>query len=339
MNKCWLSWPPPRPLRLSIRSSTFCIPSWICLCVFGLFLCADANAAAADPPDFETDVAPIFKAKCHKCHGETERKADLDLRSLAGLLKGGESGPAITAKDPEQSLLFEKVTAGEMPPAKKDRLTEAELETIRRWIEAGAFTNSDDKQADAVSQHDVIPILLRRCTVCHGARRQEADLDLRTKASIMRGGKSGPAIVPGKPDNSLLIKKIRAGEMPPITRLIEVSIKPIEAAETDVLVNWISHGAPEVDVPPDVATPTPDPLVTDTDREFWSFRPPQPVEPPVVKHGNRVRNPIDAFILDRLERKGLNLSFEAGREALLRRVTFDLTGLPPEPGDLQAFLA
>jgi mono/diheme cytochrome c family protein len=308
------------------------------LCLLCLCHSASRHAAAADPLDFETDIAPIFKAKCHKCHGDSERKADLDLRSLASLLKGGESGPAITANDPEQSLLFEKVAGGEMPPAKKDRLTEAELEIIRRWIEAGPSTNPGEKQSAAVSQHDVIPILLRRCTVCHGARRQEAGLDLRTKASIVRGGKSGPAIVPGKPDESLLIKKIRAGEMPPITRLIEVSIKPIEPAETDVLVNWISHGAPEVDVPPDVATTSPDPLVTDKDREFWSFRPPQPVEPPIVKHGDRVRNPLDSFILDRLERKGLKFSPEAGRAALLRRVTFDLTGLPPEPADLQAFL-
>jgi mono/diheme cytochrome c family protein len=306
------------------------------LCVVVLF--SGRSAVAAEPPDYAADVAPIFKAKCLKCHGETDRKAELDLRSLASLLKGGESGPAITAKDPEQSLLFEKVASGEMPPAKKDRLTEAELDTIRRWIEAGVAADAGGRAAEDVNQHDVIPILLRRCTVCHGARQQEGGLDLRTKASIMRGGKGGSAIVPGKPDESLLIKKIRAGEMPPITRLIEVSIKPIEPAETDVLVNWISRGAPEADIAPDVATNSPDPLVTDKDRDFWSFRPPLPVEPPVVKNSARVKNPIDAFILARLEQQGWELSREADRAALLRRVTFDLTGLPPEPADLQAFL-
>jgi mono/diheme cytochrome c family protein len=154
------------------------------------------NSAATDkPPVFETDVAPLFKSKCSRCHGEKERKADLDLGSPAAILKGGESGPAIVPKDLEKSLLYEKVAAGEMPPGKKDRLTETELAIIRRWIEAGAPANSDAPQADAVTQHDVIPILLRRCTVCHGARRQEGGLDLRTKASMLRGGKSGPAIV------------------------------------------------------------------------------------------------------------------------------------------------
>jgi mono/diheme cytochrome c family protein len=325
-------------MRHDIPGKAAFVFQWLSLYLICIFLGASRQVAAADPPDFEADVAPIFKAKCLKCHGESERKAELDLRTLSSLFKGGESGPAIVSKDPEQSLLFEKVAAGEMPPSKKDRLTEAELETIRRWIEAATIGNADANPAESVSQHDVIPILLRRCTVCHGARKQEAGLDLRAKASILRGGKSGPAIVPGKPEASLLIKKIRAGEMPPITRLIEVSIKPIEPAETDVIVNWISRGAPEIDAPPDVATTTPDPLVTDKDREFWSFRPPLPVEPPNVKHRERIRNPIDAFILDRLEQKGLNLSAEAGRAALLRRVTFDLTGLPPEPADLQAFL-
>ncbi len=168
-------------------------------------------------PDFEKDIVPILREKCLKCHGEKERKGELDLRTSASVLKGGESGAVIVPKDPEKSLLYEKVVEGEMPPGKKDRLSEAELATIRRWIEAGARTaTSADTHAGAVSaqelnQHDVIPILLRRCTVCHGARQQEANLDLRTKASMLRGGKSGPAIVPGKPEESLLIKKIRAG--------------------------------------------------------------------------------------------------------------------------------
>lgn len=296
-------------------------------------------AAGDKSPVFETDVAPLLKAKCAKCHGEKERKADLDLGTPSAILKGGESGPAIVPKDFEKSLLYEKVAAGEMPPGKKDRLTEAELAVIRRWIEAGAPAKADSQKADVISQHDVIPILLRRCTVCHGNRVQEAGLDLRTKASMLRGGKSGPAIVLEKPAESLMIQKIRAEQMPPLTRLIEVSIKPIEAAETEILEKWIARGAPEVEMQPDVATTEPDPLVSDKDREFWSFRAPQPQQVPRVTHGDRVANPIDAFILQKLEEKGLSLSAEADRAALLRRVTFDLTGLPPEPAELEAFLA
>jgi hypothetical protein len=286
---------------------------------------------------------PIFQAKCWRCHGERERKADLDLRTPAAVLKGGESGAVIVPGDPEKSLLYEKVRDGEMPPAKKDRLSEAEIAMIRRWIEsgarAGAKANDDDAADAAPNQHDVIPILLRRCTVCHGARVREGDLDLRSKVSMLRGGKTGPAIVPGKPEESLLIKRIRAEEMPPLTRLIEVSIKPIEPPETETVARWIAAGAPEVDIKPDVATTEPDPLVSDQERDFWSFKPPLPVISPTVKSADRVKTAIDQFIVARLEPKSLSLSPAADRVTLLRRITFDLTGLPPEPAEIEAFLA
>jgi hypothetical protein len=191
----------------------------------------------------------------------------------------------------------------------------------------------------AVSQHDVVPILLRRCTVCHGLHRQEGGLDLRTRAAMLRGGKSGPAIVPGKPEASRVIHKVRSGQMPPRGRLVEVSVKPIEPAEIDVLARWIASGAPEVAREPDVATTRPDPLVRDRDRDFWAFRPPRPVTVPAVRHAARVRNPIDAFLLQKLEHKGLTLAPEADRAALLRRAYFDLTGLPPGPAEVRAFLA
>jgi hypothetical protein len=106
-----------------------------------------------------------------------------------------------------------------------------------------------------------------------------------------------------------------------------------------VLARWIAAGAPEVAVEPDVATTTSDPLVTAKDRDFWAFRPPRPVKVPVVRHASRVRNPIDAFILHRLEQKGLSLAPEADRLTLIRRACFDLTGLPPDPAEVRAFLA
>jgi mono/diheme cytochrome c family protein len=294
---------------------------------------------------FETDVLPLFQAKCLRCHGEKVRKAELDLRTPAGALKGGESGPAVSPGKPEKSPLYEKVLDGTMPPGKKGRLTEAEVATIRRWIVAvqpAAIPSAKTEEvapATAVTQHDVIPILLRRCTTCHGLHRREAGLDLRSRAAMLRGGKSGPAITRGKPDESRIIQKVRSGQMPPPDRLVEASVKPIEQAETDVLVRWIAAGAPEVAVEPDVATTTPDPLVTDKDRDFWAFRAPVPVVVPAVQHVERVRNPIDTFVLRQLERKGLSLAPEADRLTLLRRAYIDLTGLPPEPAEVRAFAA
>ncbi len=302
---------------------------------------ADAKPARmAKTPVFETDIQPLLRARCFRCHGDQARKADLDLRTSAGILKGGESGPVVVPGKASESRLYEMVHQGKMPLGKKDKLAPAEVEMIRRWIEAGArFPSQTGLSNTAVTQHDVIPILLRRCTVCHGRSQREAGLDLRTKASILRGGKSGPAIVPGKPEESLLLKKVRSGEMPPRRRIIEVSVKPIEPAEIDTLTKWIAAGAPEVSITPDVATTQPDPLVTDKDRAFWAFQPPRAIVPPDVKATDRVRNPIDAFVLHRLEVAGLSLAPEADRLTLLRRACFDLTGLPPEPEEVRAFVA
>jgi mono/diheme cytochrome c family protein len=297
--------------------------------------------AATRVPSFQREIRSIFEAKCSRCHGVKVHRADLDLSTPAGVMKGGESGAVIVAGKPEQSLLFEKVHGGMMPPGKKDRLSPGEVDAIRRWIAAGAkFGSGDGATTEAApTQHDIIPILLRRCTVCHGLRRSEAGLDLRSKASMLRGGKSGPAIVLGEPEESLLIKKTRAGQMPPRDRLVEVSVKPIEPAEIETIAKWIAAGAPEVAVSPDVATTTPDPLVSDKDRDFWAFRAPQPVAVPTVRHSAAVRNPIDAFIRQKLEQHGLTLAPEADRVTLLRRACFDLTGLPPDPAEVQAFLA
>jgi mono/diheme cytochrome c family protein len=306
--------------------------------------------AASEPPDsksgnarpsvpahvtFATDVSPIVHAKCVRCHGEKTPKADLDLRSAERVLKGGESGAVVVPGKPGESRLYEKVHAGAMPPNGKDRLSGAEIETIRRWIEGGA---AGEAATVALTQHDVIPILLRGCTTCHGLRRREGGLDLRTKTAMLRGGKSGPAIVPGRPGESRLMQKIRAGEMPPRERLVEASVKPIEPAEADVLERWITAGAPEVAVEPDVATTTPDPLVNDQDRDFWAFRPPTPVATPVVRDAIRVRNAIDAFVLEKLKRRGLSFAPEADRVTLMRRAYFDLTGLPPDPTEVKTFL-
>jgi mono/diheme cytochrome c family protein len=293
---------------------------------------------------FVTEVLPLFQAKCLRCHGEKTRKADLDLRTQSGVLKGGESGPAVLPGRPEKSLLYEKVVDGTMPPGKKGRLSEAEVATIRHWIENVPATNPTaaakaPETIPAITQHDVIPILLRSCTVCHGLHRKEGSLDLRSRSAMLRGGKSGPAIVPGKPEESLLVRKLRSGQMPPAGRLVEVSVKPLGPPEVETLARWIAAGAPEVVLEPDVATAAPDSLVTDKDRDFRAFRPPQPVAVPAVQHSNRVRNPIDAFVLEKLEGKGLSLAPEADRVTLLRRACFDLTGLPPEPAEVLAFAA
>jgi len=187
----------------------------------------------------------------------------------------------------------------------------------------------------AVTQHDIQPLMMLRCTVCHGPRKQEGKLDLRTRESMLRGGKSGPAIVPGMPKESLVLKKIHDGEMPPRRKVVAASVKPMEPREIALLTKWIELGAPEGEVP----TPKPYPIKK-ADREFWAFQKPQRPTVPAVKSRNSIiQNPIDAFIEQRLQRAGLTLTPQANRQVLIRRATYNLTGLPPTPKEVRAFLA
>ena len=197
---------------------------------------------------------------------------------MAGLLRGGESGEAVIAETPDDSLLWNMIDGGDMPPDGQPPLSSEEKKLIRRWIEAGSHSTADT--AAAVTQHDILPYLYTRCVVCHGRRKQEAGLDLRTVESILRGGKSGPAVVPGKPDESLLLRRVLAKDMPPPKELIRAGIRPLEISEIELITQWISQGAKKYDIQPDVQTAQPDPLVSDDDRQFWSFQPPRkPVVP------------------------------------------------------------
>ncbi len=305
------------------------------------------KGGSADDRLFESNCQELLKKKCYRCHSEKTRKGGLDLSTPAGILRGSESGRIVVPDKPEESLLYEMVSEGLMPPQEKDRLSQQQIETIRKWIAAGARFRSGAVAARLVNQHDLIPLLGLRCTVCHGLRRREAELDLRTKSAMLKGGKSGPAIVPGKPDESLILKRIRAGEMPPPDRLVEVGVKTMPPQEIELLTRWIELGTPDPQIAPDVATTDPDPLVSDQDRKFWSFQPPQmpKVPHPTVENAadkvgwNRVRNPIDAFVLRLLKAAGLSFSPQADRLTLLRRASFDLTGLPAEPDEVELFLA
>lgn len=296
------------------------------------------NSPAAEPavPVFyEDSVKAILEAKCTRCHNSEKKQSGLDLSSPRAILKGSESGRVLQAGDADASLLFQMIDADEMPPEEKDRLTPTERESLRSWIQAGAHFRKAVKTAPAVTQHDIIPLLHLRCVACHGGRRQEAGLDLRTKQSILKGGKSGPVIVPGDPESSLLIQRIKSAEMPPRRKLVSVSVKPMEANELERLSQWIELGLPEVN---ESELQEPETLVTEQDRQFWSFQPPAQVQPPQVQHQDRVRNPIDAFILSKLESQGLTFAPTADKRTLIRRLSIDLTGLPPTPQEIDDFL-
>lgn len=315
--------------------ATFCL---LLLSMVGL-PCVSRSVADEVAASSFADVQAILQAKCVRCHGPQMQKASLDLSTPAGVKAGGESGEILNREQPSESVLYEYVHERVMPPEDEGELTEQEIATITGWIAAGA--KMDDTAAASeptLSQHDALPVLLLRCAICHGRQRREGGLDVRSVAALRVGGKSGPAIVPGKPDESLLVRRIDAGEMPPHKTLAHYSVKPVADHELEMLRRWIAAGAPEVEITPDVATTTPDPLVSDEDRRFWSFQSPRLPAVPLVKERSRVANSIDAFVLEKLEERDLSLAEEADRTTLIRRVYFDLLGLPPESAEVDAFV-
>ena len=298
----------------------------------------DANAAE---PTFEKHVQPILRDKCYGCHGVEQRKADLNLTTTNSVMQGSESGPIIVPGEAEESLLYEMVHQGLMPPDGKSPLSAAELETIRNWIVSGARFDSlrTAENSQQVTDQNIIPILHLRCTVCHGKYTREAELDLRSRESILKGGKSGPALVPGNVEGSLMINRITVGEMPPRQEMVKVSVKPMSSLELGQLKAWIEQGALASSFSPDVATTETDPLITNAERQFWSFQSPIAAVVPMPQYSERLRHPIDGFILHKVRENNLELSPEADEITLLRRAYFDLLGLPPTPREVDQFLA
>ncbi len=183
-------------------------------------------------------------------------------------------------------------------------------------------------------EKSIRPILVERCSQCHGGRTKKAEggLVVMPRSGLLEGGDSGPAIVPGDPDSSLLIRAIRytdeALRMPPKGRLAPEEVSAFEA--------WVKRGAPAPDPAP--ASGEHDPVASgpSTRGDHWAFRVPRE---PAIPTKDLVEDPIDAFLRDGLESRGLSPAPLADRRTLIRRATFDLTGLPPTPAEVEAFLA
>jgi mono/diheme cytochrome c family protein len=193
-------------------------------------------------------------------------------------------------------------------------------------------TMAADRDENSLFESRVRPVLNARCVKCHGAAKQESGLRLDSGSFAKKGGDRGPAIVPGEPDHSLLIQAVRRTgdlKMPP-----DDTLRPDEVAG---LVEWVRQGAqwPAESVKSSIRT---GPILSE-DRQFWSFRPLAHAAPPDVRDRSWPRTPVDRFILARLERESLRPAAAADRRTLIRRVTFDLTGLPPSPAEVEAFVA
>ena len=263
---------------------------------------------------FDTDVLPIFRAKCLSCHSAKAPSGGLALETADDVLRGGKSGGAIVAGKPSDSLLLSLVAAGKMPMGGA-RLSDTEITAIRTWIER-------EDRKPPVAERDVTAILAAKCWVCHGRREKMGGLDLRTQESILRGGKSGAAMVAGRPDDSLLVKRIASQEMPPPKLQEQYSVRGLTDDELAKVRQWISDGArPDFEKPIEVSVAS-DPAIRVKDREFWAFQ--TPVRPAGAG--------IDSLALKPLAPRANDMT-------LLRRAYFDLIGLPPTPEEVLAFEA
>ncbi len=314
---------------------------WV-VCILSL---GSAPVSGSNVPDFEAEVLPVLKSRCFACHGPLRQRGDLRLDSRPAMLIGGGRGAAIVPGDVEASLLVSAIRREdelEMPPPRA--LAEAERALLEAWIEAGAewplaygeevggvgvaarevppVEHGITGPGEPLSFHrDVRPILSDHCYECHGpdAAVRQAGLRLDQGESALGVLPSGRrALVPGSLEQSQLFQRIAAVE--PLDRMPPVHAdSTLSEGEIEILGRFILQGAEFED--------------------HWAYRLPVRPDPPAVAKEGWARGDIDRFVLARLEREGLAPAPEAARRTLARRLSLDLTGLPPTPGEVEAFLA
>jgi mono/diheme cytochrome c family protein len=335
-------------------------------------------AATNDPADpasqqfYATRVAGIFKDNCLMCHGPAA-SGGLRVDSYAALLKGGKDGVVIVPGDPDKSLLIQAIRrTGDLKMPPMGPLKDVDVADLVVWVKAGAIgadpasdgvpapsSSAPPAEAPADSpsatkapsaslkpvalspdadffENKVRPIFADNCYGCH-TDMASGGLRLDSKADFEKGGGRGAPVVPGDPDKSLLIQAVRQTgdlKMPKGGHLKDEEIA--------TLVQWVKMGAPWPATSSSITSITAKTgMITEKQREFWSFQPLKTVTPPPVadaRYKNWPRTPIDRFILDGLHTAGLAPAPEADRRTLIRRVTFDLTGLPPTQEEVSAFV-
>jgi mono/diheme cytochrome c family protein len=297
------------------------------------------GASTTDSVDFK-QIKPIFDASCLACHRGKSAKGGLSLDSRKAAMQGGVSGPAILPGNSRESLLVRRIESdqqGPRMPLMSDPLTEEQISLIKKWIDQGALwpdetpESSESKDPESTREvevsviplekrtltfnRDIRPILSNNCFQCHGPDKDNRKANMRLDdrhAAIARG-----VIVPGDPEKSELIKRINAEEasdrMPPIH-----SHKKLTDDQKRKLALWIKEGA--------------------TYEPHWAYITPTRPVVPKVRDRKWLKNPIDAFVLHTLEQRGLRPSAGADSRTLLRRLSLDLTGLPPTPREIENFL-
>jgi mono/diheme cytochrome c family protein len=290
---------------------------------------------------FASQIRPILASRCYQCHGPDVQQHGLRMDSLQGLLTGGMNGKVVIPGNSLESHVVRRLLGLEQPqmPYGGPPLPPEQIDLIRKWIDAGApgpdsteplataalpandvpaAHNGAEKPVDF--NRDIRPILSDACFICHGPeeKSRQGNLRLDTKESAFAERNGYLIIVPGNSATSRLYQKISSKDdafrMPPAWSGRSLTPKQIE-----LFRQWINQGAKW--------------------QSHWAFDPPKRPAIPEVNDKSWPKNPIDHFTLARLEAQELKPSEEADKATLLRRVSLDLTGLPPTPAEVDSFVA
>ena len=278
-----------------------------------------AAQTTAQQEFFETKIRPVLAQQCYGCHTD-EKMGGLRLDSKEGLSK------VVVPGDPEKSLLISAIrqTGSLKMPKGGTPLSEMQVADFSTWIKDGAYwpetvtaAKTDGSPKDFFELR-IRPLLAQQCFVCH-TNSKMGGLRLDSREDMLKGGKSGPAVAPGDPEKSLIIAAIKhSGEL----KMPKGAAKLTDAQIND-MTNWVKDGAfwPVED--------TTAKKFTDEQRHIWSIQPLAKPQIPKVKDTAWSLNDVDRFVLAKLEKEGLKPAPAADRRTLLRRVTYDLTGLAP----------
>ena len=357
----------------------------------------EAGPAPNTKEYFTKKVQPILEENCSDCHADETQKGNLRLDSYGAIRKGGKSGPALVPGDPETSRMILAIRRGggavkAMPP--KSTLDPADVAVLEAWVKAGAVGADGAAQPDATTtvaaapnaaaskgapaaastadsakpaavdggasatasvvkastaahgqgtmsnedffENRIRPILAENCYKCH-TDNESGGLRLDSRESVLKGGEDGPVVKPGDPEKSLLITAVRQTS----TLKMPKNGKPLSPDQVADLAQWVKTGAvwpasaPGSTFSASVKTG----VITDKQRAFWSFQPLKVEAAAQVKDPSHwAKTPIDKFVLAKLEATGLQPAPQTDRRALIRRATYDLTGLPPTPEEVDAFV-
>src|SRR5579863_6994442 len=313
----------------------------------GRLLAAD-NTPNEGVQFYKDKIRPILIQNCYKCHSD-DPLGHLRVDSRAAILQGGKRGPAIVPGEPEKSVLIDAVrqTGDLKMPKEASKLEDQQIADLVAWIKMGAPWDPDEASrplplyvsaaaagssvGEEFFENKVRPIFASVCAECHGDKATSG-LQVFSRETLLKGGKRGPAIVPNDPEKSLLIQAVRQTgdlKMPKGGKLTP--------EEVQILTEWVRMGAPWPKARPLLASGAGSFKILPEERSFWSFQPIKMPAIPPVKDVHWPKTNIDRLVLAKLEAKAIAPAPPADRRTLIRRATFDLTGLPPTPEEIDAF--